>query len=179
MEHEGEEPAKELRLVGVDPGATGALGLITAHGAQYFDMPNLKITRNGKARAEVNPRPLAELLNHIQPTHVFMEKVGGMPGQSAPAAFNFGRAVGAAEACCVSTGAIFHTVPPTKWKRAMGVRGDKDDSRHAAANLFPGLSKGLTRKRDADRAEALLIAAYGWAAVAGAFTGRTGVLEVG
>lgn len=51
-------------------------------------------------------------------------------------------------------------VRPTVWKRALGLGKDKEASRLKAMQLFP--SADLRRKKDQGRAEALLLAVYGF-----------------
>ena len=85
-------------IVGVDPGAYGALALlkggelITVH-----DMPILKIRRGKTDKAEVDSYALQRLFAGLEIDVVVLEQVGGMTGQSASAAFNFGRSCGCVE----------------------------------------------------------------------------------
>jgi crossover junction endodeoxyribonuclease RuvC len=81
--------------------------------------------------------------------------------------FNFGRAVGQLEAATIATGARVSYVAPQVWKRALGVKADKDHARLRAAQLFPAHAAAFARKMDDGPAEAALIALYGmsqWAA---------------
>lgn len=53
-------------------------------------------------------------------------------------------------------------VKPAVWKKALGLnKKDKDASIKKAIELFPEMESKLARKKDHDRAEALLLAYYG------------------
>lgn len=53
-------------------------------------------------------------------------------------------------------------VSPLKWKRALGLIGqDKEASRAKALKLYPSLADQLKRKKDHNRAEAVLLAHWG------------------
>ena len=55
----------------------------------------------------------------------------------------------------------FNLISPQAWKYSCELKGkDKDDSRLLAIKKFPFLAGKLKRKKDVDRAEALLIALY-------------------
>ena len=57
-------------------------------------------------------------------------------------------------------------VRPQEWRKAMGLKPEKDKQKRKAASrvlagrLFPGRRPMFKRVRDTDRAEAALIAAY-------------------
>jgi hypothetical protein len=54
-------------------------------------------------------------------------------------------------------------IEPTAWKNFHGLRGgEKEASRQRALQLFPGAHALLARKRDHGRAEASLLALYGF-----------------
>lgn len=155
-----------MRILGVDPGAGGALALLDGPLLRIADMPTFVVSRGKAAKAEVDVRALFDLLAGWGPDVCYFEQVSGIPGQAAGAAFNFGRAAGLAEAAAKSTPARFVFVPPATWKRKLGLLGGgkpeaKDAARALATNLFPASAAEFRRKKDADRAEAALIAEYG------------------
>lgn len=151
-----------MRILGVDPGAYGALALL-ADGtlSEVLDMPVLRVRRGKTDKAEVDGYTLAAALRALQPDIVYIEQVGGLPGQSASAAFNFGRAAGAVEYACKTLGYRVEMVSPITWKKAEKLGPGKDDSRAAAMRRWPTWAKTFERKKDNDRAEAALIAEYG------------------
>lgn len=151
-----------MRILGVDPGALGALALLTdGRLSRVSDMPMFRVRRGKTDKAEVDGYTLAALLRDLAPDIAYIEQVGGLPGQSASAAFNFGRAAGAVEYACKALGIRVEMVAPATWKRAMKLNGGKDDSRAAAMRHWPSESGLFVRKKDNDRAEAALIAQWG------------------
>jgi len=148
-----------VRIVGVDPGCYGALALIEAGALiSVDDMPFLKVRRGKGDKAEIDGYALGSLLRKLRADVLVVEQVGGVTGQSASAAFNFGRAAGAPEYAAKALGVRVEMVPPTTWKRALQVNSGKDGSRHMASRLWPGMAHMFVRKKDNDRAESALIA---------------------
>jgi hypothetical protein len=93
---------------------------------------------------------------------VVVEQVGGMTGQSASAAFNFGRAAGAPEYIAKALKIRVELVSPVTWKKALQVNPGKDGSRAMAQRLWPAMAHHFERKKDDGRAEAALIAHWFW-----------------
>lgn len=152
-----------MRVLGVDPGCYGALGLLVdGRLSRVVDMPILKVRRGKSDKAEVDGYTLASVLRDLAPDVAYIEQVGGMTGQSASAAFNFGRAAGAPEHSLKALGVRVEFVSPVTWKRALRINGGKDGSRHAAMKLWPALSGLFQRVKDDGRAEAALIAHWGF-----------------
>lgn len=152
-----------MRVVGVDPGCYGALGVLNnGRLSAYQDMPILKVRRGKSDKAEVDGYAVAKFFRVIEPDVVVVEQVGGMTGQSASAAFNFGRAAGAVEYAAKALGLRVEMVAPITWKKALKVNPGKDGSRAMAMKLWPGASAVFERKKDDGRAEAALIAHWFW-----------------
>lgn len=147
-------------IVGIDPGINGAIAVLD-DGAlvALHDMPKMQ-AKSGKNI--VNAPELHKLLVASCADKIILEQVGGRPGESAPWAFNFGRSFGMIEGVAFTLGLPVHYVSPVKWKRSAGVpagKENKDSARGIAQQLYPEASLG--RKKDIDRAEAILIAKYG------------------
>ena len=53
-------------------------------------------------------------------------------------------------------------VTPQLWKKAMRLVADKDAARQRAVQLFPERAEWFRRVKDDGRAEAAMIALYGW-----------------
>ncbi|MGL4500954.1 MAG: hypothetical protein ACRCU2_17935, partial [Planktothrix sp.] len=85
-----------------------------------------------------------------------IEEVHAMPGQGGVSGFNFGTAFGIWIGILAALEIPYELVSP----RQMGVRGDKDESRTVALQLFPHLASELNLKKHHNRADALLIAEY-------------------
>ncbi len=152
-----------MRIMGVDPGGKGAMAIV--HGTDLIavaDMPVFQVTRGKGAKAELDVFGFCDFMETWTPAVVFFEQVGGITGESASAAFNFGRIAGAAEALCKAHGARFQFVAPHIWKKHMRLTGTaKDDARLMATNRWPSQHKAFARKMDDGRAEAALLAEYG------------------
>lgn len=151
-----------MRIVGVDPGASGAIALLDGGSLEgVYDMPILKVRRGKSDKSEVDGHSLADLARWLNPDVVYIEQVGGMTGQSASAAFNFGRACGAVEYAFKTLGHRVEFVAPGTWRKALRINAGKDGSRHAAMNFWPNRAAWFQRKKDDGRAEGALIAEYG------------------
>lgn len=154
-------------FVGIDPGLSGAIArLDSASGeVRIEDVPTFEIKRNGKAKREIDYHSLARILDDMtkEPgTRIVIEGVGAMPGQGVSSVFAFGKAFGVLIGVSAATFCPIDFVSPAKWKREMGVTASKDGSRAKASMMFPRYSELWRLAKNADRAEALLIAA--WAA---------------
>jgi len=157
------EPVVQRMIVfGIDPGSSkGAVAWVSGNGsASVFDLPLVD-------RA-LDPHSLSEILGSApsSPAAVFVERVGAFPGQGIASAFRFGQATGAIHACVQLCGLRLDLATPSKWKRHYGLGPDKEKARALAIRRYPGLALELARKKDADRAEALLIAEYGLVSIA-------------
>ena len=143
---------------GIDPGINGAIALLDGNFlVAVHDMPKMAAA-NGKN--VVNAAALHKILTSAKIGLVILEQVGGRPGESAPWAFNFGRSFGNIEGVVLALQIPIRYVSPVKWKRAAGVPPkQKDYARTIAQRLFPFAE--LSRKKDLDRAEAILIGLYG------------------
>lgn len=152
-----------MKIVGVDPGGTGALALLD--GPQLIaveDMPVFQVKRGKGFKPEIDVHSLVALLRTWAPECCWFERVGGMDGQSASAAFNFGRLAGMCEALVKASGARFEFSSPHIWKKGMGlIHAAKDDARAMATNRWPEMADTFQRKKDDGRAEAALLAEYG------------------
>jgi crossover junction endodeoxyribonuclease RuvC len=127
------------------------------HLTDVVDMPVLSVRRGKSDKREVDGHALAALLRGWGADVGVIEQVGGIQGQAAGAAFNFGRAAGAVEYTMVTLGMRLVRVAPITWKKRLGIRGGKDDSRAAALRLWPGMAERFKRVKDDGRAEAGLI----------------------
>ena len=104
---------------------------------------------------------LADLISGDGIAAAFVERVASRPGEGVASSFKFGQAFGSIKATVRLARLPLHLPTPAQWKRKHGLSKDKEASRRLALDLFPSLAERLRRKKDADRAEALLIAAYG------------------
>lgn len=150
-------------IAAVDPGLSGAIAVMDLEGRliEVIDMPTLLIVKGKSKKQQLDLHTLAALIQSRQPGHVFIEKVGGMPGQGASHSFNFGDSYGSVKGIVVALGIPMTLIPSATWKARMGLRGaDKDTSRQRAMQLFPSHAERFKRKKDDGRAEATLLAAH-------------------
>ncbi len=147
-------------LIGIDPGATGAIVVLESDFTliDAMPMPTVKVGKTSR----VNGAAIAAFLRCFDETHTFIEAVGGLPGQSAPAAFNFGHSSGLPEGIVIGLGLPYTLVYPQAWKRRAGLIGtDKDAARSRAIQLWPAW-RALDKKGAGQAlADAALIARFG------------------
>lgn len=161
-------------VLGIDPGLGGALALLDCAPQSkprllsVLDVP----TVGEDAKRRVWVAPLLEWLLERRPTGdlpplAYVERAQAMPDQGASSGFIYGRAVGYLEATTLAAGYRLKTAEPAVWKRRFGLlRKSPDDNMKAKALAFAkanvlDLGDALDRKGDHNRAEAMLIGAFG------------------
>jgi len=143
--------------IGIDPGISGAIAVLCDDRfIACYDMPTMA---DGK-RNQVNGAELARIFFYHDPDRVIVERVHSMPGQGVASTFAFGQSFGVILGVVSAMGYPVHLVTPQQWKRCCGLKGkDKEASRSLAQQKYPQAALG--RKKDAGRADAILIARYG------------------
>lgn len=153
-------------IVGIDPGNAGAIAFLKGKEAWVYDMPTFTTEGKGKTKkgnvkkhTVLDEQELFNLLSSDLIDHMFIEKSQSMPGQGAPATFNYAAGYGIIRGICVGLQIPYTLVHPATWRKALMKDMDKgkDSSLVRAKQLFPKVEIG---KKDG-RAEALLIAFYG------------------
>ena len=139
-------------IVGIDPGAKGAIALLYPDFAEVHDMPVI-----GK---EVNGAEVAAILTEFSPEHIWLEQINPF-GMGRTSAFTFGRGYGILQGVFQTLKIPYTLVTPQKWKKKYGISKNKALSRQLATRLFPAIADQFKRVKDDGRAEALLIAKYG------------------
>lgn len=146
-------------IVGIDPGLTGAIGVLS-DGGQFIAVHDMPVKKLIKKRNQLNASVLAKMLRDINPSVVFLEHVHPMPHDGSMQAFSFGCGYGIIQGVLETLEIPYSFSSPQKWKKTAGLIGkDKDAARLLAQQLFSEAS--LTRKKDIGRADALLIAKFG------------------
>lgn len=147
-------------VLGIDPGCSGALVLVTEQGG-YIDhlaMPTIKVG----TKSRVNGAAVAAWLRQYGINHAYLEQVGAMPGQGTASMFTFGHAAGVAEGILQGLGIPYTLVTPQSWKKSAGIIGsDKDAARSRAIQLYPELRALDAKAKGQAIADALLIARFG------------------
>ncbi len=92
---------------------------------------------------------------------VVVEHVTAMPGQGVTSMFNFGQSFGVIKGVCAALKLPIYFVRPMKWKKHFNlIKTNKDASRTKAIEIYPSISNKLSRKKDCNKADAILIARY-------------------
>lgn len=153
-----------MKVIGIDPGVSGAF-------AVWEDGNIIHLEDFVKVEKDLDVDTLALQLRSWDADKVFIEKVASRPGQGVVSVFRFGRTVGALEGVCHGIPVGFIT--PTKWKEYYGIVKDQNLkttenkrlqkilARDIVRERWPHLEPQLRLVRNADRAEAALMAHYG------------------
>ena len=92
---------------------------------------------------------------------VIIEHVSAMPGQGVTSMFNFGQSFGILKGICSAMQLSMYFVRPAKWKKYFNlINSEKDASRTKAIEIFPYFSSHLSKKKDINKADAILIASH-------------------
>tara|TARA_B100000686_G_scaffold165536_1_gene173169 strand:+ start:837 stop:1316 length:480 start_codon:yes stop_codon:yes gene_type:complete len=151
-------------IFGIDPGISGAISVLENKKIiEIFDMPTM--IDGKKNKRQVNGAQLAhiikEKLDNEKEIAVVVEHVNAMPGQGVTSMFNFGQSFGVIKGVCSALSLPIYFVRPTKWKKHFNlIKTNKDASRTKVIEVYPEISSSLSRKKDANKADAILIARY-------------------
>lgn len=144
-----------MMYLGIDPGFSGAWGLID-HNGKYQSCGDMlhgeKFIFSRLIHAEIS-----QAIDK-QDVEIIVEAVHAMPKQGVSSTFNFGVAYGGIIATIERLNSPWHLVTPQKWKKALKLDSDKNKSLEMARELWP--LAPLSRKKDNGRAEALLLAEF-------------------
>jgi Holliday junction resolvasome RuvABC endonuclease subunit len=153
------------RILGVDPGATGALALLDTDTGELTieDVPVIVVKAASRRRQtnEISESHLAEIVQQMSPDVAWVERVHSMPKQGVASSFSFGLAYGVIRGVLGALLVPMLFVTPNEWKREFRVTNDKGQSRVLAGRLYPNNASVFSRARDDGRAEAALIATFG------------------
>lgn len=141
-----------MLYLGIDPGFSGAWGLIDHHG-NYRACGDMHHTDKYILTQLVHEEIINAL--HGDDFHVVVETVHSMPKQGVASSFKFGVAYGCSIALAERLNSVWHMVTPQIWKKSLKLDSDKQKSLDLARQLWPNAP--LKRKKDNGRAEALLM----------------------
>ena len=153
-------------IIGIDPGISGAICFFQdGKIIDVIEMPTM--TEGKKNKRQVNG---SQIYNEIskrvseeekKDTRVIIEQVSAMPGQGVTSMFNFGQSFGILKGICSAMRLPVYYVRPTKWKKYFNlINSEKDASRTRAIEIFPYFSSQLSKKKDNNKADAILIASF-------------------
>ena len=155
-----------MLIVGIDPGISGAICFFEdGKILDVIEMPNM--AEGKKNKRQVNGAQISnEILKRInnfdkKNIKVIIEQVTAMPGQGVTSMFNFGQSLGVLKGICSALQLSMYFVRPTKWKKHFNLlNSEKDASRTKAIEIFPYFSTNLSKKKDSNKADAILIASF-------------------
>ena len=155
-----------MLIIGIDPGISGSICFL--NDGKILDVIEMPTMTDGKKnKKQVNG---AQIYNEIQKRinkidklkiRVVIEQVSAMPGQGVTSMFNFGQSFGILKGLCSAMQLPVYFVRPTKWKKYFSlIKSEKDASRTRAIEIFPYFSSQLARKKDSNKADAILLASF-------------------
>ena len=155
-----------MLIIGIDPGISGSICFFKdGKILNVIEMPTM--TEGKKNKKQVNGSQIYnEILNAIKDIEkkeikVIIEQVSAMPGQGVTSMFNFGQSFGILKGICSAMQLPIYFVRPAKWKKYFNlINSEKDASRTRAIEIFPYFSSNLSKKKDSNKADAILLASY-------------------
>ncbi len=153
-----------MKIIGIDPGLSGAIAILeNSKVLNIFDIPVM--SEGKKNKRQLNSSLLVNLLreniNNNEEVAVVVEQVNAMPGQGVTSMFNFGQTFGAIKGVCAALNLPIFFVRPSKWKKHFElINSSKDASRTKVIEMYPSLSNQLSKKKDVNKSDAILIARF-------------------
>ena len=155
-----------MYIISIDPGISGAICFFENNKIEdVIEMPCM--AEGKKNKKQVNG---AQIFNEIsrriknkdkKEIFVVIEQVAAMPGQGVTSMFNFGQSFGVLKGICSAMRLSMYFVRPAKWKKYFNlIKTEKEASRTKAIEIFPEFSSNLSKKKDTNKAEAILIASF-------------------
>ena len=155
-----------MLVIGIDPGISGSICFF--QDGKIIDVLEMPTMTDGKKnKKQVNG---SQIFNEIsarikkldnKDIKVVVEQVSAMPGQGVTSMFNFGQSFGILKGVCSAMQLPIYFVRPAKWKKYFNlINSEKDASRTRAIEIFPYFSSHLSRKKDSNKADAILIASF-------------------
>ena len=155
-----------MLIIGIDPGISGSICFF--ENGKIIDVVEMPTMIDGKKnKRQVNGaqifNEISKRINKIEKVNlrVVIEQVSAMPGQGVTSMFNFGQSFGILKGVCSAMQLPMYFVRPAKWKKYFGlINSEKDASRTRAIEMFPYFSSHLSKKKDSNKADAILIASF-------------------
>ena len=155
-----------MLIIGIDPGVSGSICFFKdGKIIDVIEMPTM--TDGKKNKKQVNGsqvyNEISKIINKFkdQDIRVVIEHVSAMPGQGVTSMFNFGQSFGILKGLCAAMQIPMFFVRPARWKKHFNlINSQKDASRTRAIEIFPYFSSQLSKKKDTNKADAILIASF-------------------
>ena len=153
-------------IFGIDPGVSGAISIMENKKVlEVYEMPTM--IDGKKNKKQINGSQVTNIFKERLSSDsdkeivVVVEHVNAMPGQGVTSMFNFGQSFGVIKGICSALSLPIYFVRPTKWKKYFNlIKTNKDASRTKVIEVYPEISSKLSRKKDSNKADAILIARY-------------------
>ena len=155
-----------MLIIGIDPGIKGAICFFeNGEVKDVIDMPTMQDGKKNKKQINGNQiyNEISSRIVNLEQTkiNVVVEQVSAMPGQGVTSMFNFGQSFGVIKGVCAAMQLPIFFVRPAKWKKYFDlINSQKDASRTKAIEMFPKISSNLSKKKDSNKADAILIACF-------------------
>ena len=155
-----------MLIIGIDPGITGSICFFEdGKIIDVVEMPNMAEGKKNKRQvngAQIYHEVYKRIKNlEKKDIKVVIEQVAAMPGQGVTSMFNFGQSFGVLKGICAAMQIPMYFVRPAKWKKYFNlINSEKDASRTKAIEIFPHFSAQLSRKKDSNKADAILISSF-------------------
>ncbi len=153
-----------MKIFGIDPGLSGAIAVLKDKKVLgIFDMPVM--AEGKKNKRQLNSANLVDIIKgnifDKEEAAVVVEQVNAMPGQGVTSMFNFGQTFGAIKGVSAALNLPIFFVRPSKWKKHFElINSSKDSSRTKVIEMYPNLSNQLSKKKDVNKSDAILIARF-------------------
>jgi len=153
-----------MKIIGIDPGLSGAIAVLENNKVKnIIDMPVMP--EGKKNKRQLNSAQLVKIIKgniiNSEEVIVVVEQVNAMPGQGVTSMFNFGQTFGAIKGIVAALELPIFFVRPAKWKKHFElINSSKDASRTKAIEMYPTLSDQLSKKKDVNKSDAILIARF-------------------
>ena len=151
-------------IIGIDPGVSGAICILTdGKITEIYETPTM--IDGKKNKKQVNGAEITNIINkelvNEKDINVVIEHVSAMPGQGVTSMFNFGQSFGVLKGICAALKLPVHFIRPVKWKKHFNlINTEKDASRTKVIEVFPYISSKISKKKDVNKADAILIARF-------------------
>ena len=154
-----------MLIIGIDPGISGSICFFKdGRILEVIEMPVMTEGKKNKKQvngAQIYNEFLKRINNKGDQIRVVIEQVSAMPGQGVTSMFNFGQSFGILKGICSAMQLPMFFVRPAKWKKYFNlINSQKDASRTRAIEIFPYFSTQLSKKKDSNKADAILIASF-------------------
>ena len=155
-----------MLIIGIDTGISGSICFF--EDGKIIDIIEMPSMAEGKKnKKQVNGSQIYNEINsrikklNKQEIKVVIEQVSAMPGQGVTSMFNFGQSFGVLKGICSAMELPMYFIRPAKWKKYFNlINSEKDASRTKAIQIFPYISSQLSKKKDSNKADAILLASF-------------------